>query len=229
PTEPRAGARLAAFGQEHADQRGRAPGDAAMADRRLEHGAAACGPGISAGRHGVSVAARGRVVSVRGHDGAMGRCGGPGAGFPTIVGHREPMLQCPAGTGMTNPRVARAGEAGDGQDRADAAVVALVAELVARARAAQRVADGYDQARARDLALAAGWAILEPERNRSLAELAVADTGIGNVDDKIRKNHRKTLGLLRDLQAARTVGVISEDEATGITEIARPVGVVCAV
>lgn len=130
---------------------------------------------------------------------------------------------------MTHPRVARAGEAGDGQDRADAAVVALVAELVARARAAQRVADGYDQARARDLALAAGWAILEPERNRSLAELAVADTGIGNVDDKIRKNHRKTLGLLRDLQAARTVGVISEDEATGITEIARPVGVVCAV
>ncbi len=105
----------------------------------------------------------------------------------------------------------------------------MVADLVARARIAQRVADGYDQARARDLALAAGWAILEPGRNRSLAEIAVTDTGIGDVDDKIRKNHRKTLGLLRDLQAARTVGVIAEDPATGITEIARPVGVVCAV
>jgi sulfoacetaldehyde dehydrogenase len=125
--------------------------------------------------------------------------------------------------------VERTGAAGDIQDRADAAVVAMVAELVARARAAQRIADGYDQAGARDLALAAGWAILEPGRNRSLAELAVTDTGIGDVDDKIRKNHRKTLGLLRDLQAARTVGVIAEDPATGITEIARPVGVVCAV
>ena len=104
-----------------------------------------------------------------------------------------------------------------------------VAELVARARAAQRVAEGYDQARVNDLVCAAAWAILEPGRNRALAELAVADTGVGRVEDKIRKNHRKTLGLLRDLQATRTVGVIAEDPALGIVEIARPVGVVCAV
>jgi sulfoacetaldehyde dehydrogenase len=78
-----------------------------------------------------------------------------------------------------------------------------VGALVERARAAQRVAEGYDQARIDELVAAAGWAILEPARNRELAELAVADTGIGNVDDKIRKNHRKTLGLLRDLQGAR--------------------------
>ena len=47
--------------------------------------------------------------------------------------------------------------------------------------------------------------------------------------DKIRKNHRKTLGLLRDLQGAKSVGVIAEDRAKGIIEIARPVGVVCAI
>lgn len=104
-----------------------------------------------------------------------------------------------------------------------------VSDLVARARRAQRIADAYDQARIDELVLAAGWAIMEPSRNRELAELAVADTGIGNVDDKIRKNHRKTLGLLRDLRGARSVGVISEDAASGITEIARPVGVVCAI
>ncbi len=62
-----------------------------------------------------------------------------------------------------------------------------------------------------------------------LAELAVADTGVGNVEDKVRKNHRKTFGLLRDLKGARSVGVIAEDPATGIVEIARPVGVVCAI
>ncbi len=57
----------------------------------------------------------------------------------------------------------------------------------------------------------------------------MADTGIGNVEDKVRKNHRKTLGLLRDLQGARSVGVIAEDPERGLIEIARPVGVVAAI
>ena len=105
----------------------------------------------------------------------------------------------------------------------------LVAALVARARAAQAVADGYDQARIDELVDAAAWAILEPARNRELAELAVRDTGIGDVEDKVLKNHRKTLGLLRDLHGMKTVGVISEDPVAGITEIARAVGVVCAI
>jgi len=108
-------------------------------------------------------------------------------------------------------------------------VRAMVGALVGRARAAQRIADGYDQSRVDELVAAAGWAIIEPQRNRELAELAVADTGIGNVDDKIRKNHRKTLGLLRDLAGCKTVGVIAEDAAKGLVEIARPVGVVCAI
>ncbi len=93
---------------------------------------------------------------------------------------------------------------------------------------AQAAANNYDQNRANELVSAAGWAILEPQRNRELAELAVAATGIGDVNDKISKNHRKTLGLLRDLQSAKTVGVIAEDRDQGIIEIARPVGVVCA-
>jgi sulfoacetaldehyde dehydrogenase len=104
-----------------------------------------------------------------------------------------------------------------------------VAVLVQRARAAQKVADAWSQEQVDMAVAAAGWAIIEPGRNRVLAELAVADTGIGNVEDKVRKNHRKTLGLLRDLKGAASVGVVSEDESTGIVEIARPVGVVCAV
>ena len=116
-----------------------------------------------------------------------------------------------------------------GMGQAAAQAAPEVEALVARARAAQAVADGYDQARVDELVAAAGWAILEPGRNRALAELAVADSGIGNVADKITKNHRKTLGLLRDLQGAKSVGVIAEHPALGITEIARPVGVVCAV
>ena len=72
------------------------------------------------------------------------------------------------------------------------------------------------------------WTIMEPARNRHLAKLAVETTGLGNVPDKITKNHRKTLGLMRDIKDARTFGVI-EDPATGITEIARPIGVIGAV
>jgi len=92
--------------------------------------------------------------------------------------------------------------------RSQASMRAVVTGLVTRARAAQRVADGYDQARVDELVSAAGWAIMEPKRKRELAELAVRDTGIGNVDDKVAKNHRKTLGLLRDLRGARSVGVV---------------------
>ncbi|WP_418117277.1 acylating sulfoacetaldehyde dehydrogenase [Variovorax sp. 350MFTsu5.1] len=104
-----------------------------------------------------------------------------------------------------------------------------IAELVARARAAQRIYETWSQAQVDTAVVAAGWAIIEPARNRELAELAVADTGVGNVEDKVRKNHRKTFGLLRDLHDARSVGVIAEDPARGIVEIARPVGVVCAI
>jgi sulfoacetaldehyde dehydrogenase len=105
----------------------------------------------------------------------------------------------------------------------------IVAALVARARAAQQIAATYSQAQIDALCLAAGWAIMEPTRNQALAELAVRDTGLGNVDDKIAKNHRKTLGLLRDIAHATTVGEIAHDEATGITEIARPIGVIGAI
>ena len=105
----------------------------------------------------------------------------------------------------------------------------LVAALVKRARTAQREFARWPQARVDEAALACGWAIMKPENNRRLAELAVRDSGLGNVDDKMQKNHRKTLGLLRDLQGAKSVGVIAEDPALGLVEIARPVGVVCAV
>lgn len=104
-----------------------------------------------------------------------------------------------------------------------------VAQCVARARAAQQVYETFTQEQVDDVVLAAGWAIMEPARNRALAELAVADSGLGNVGDKVIKNHRKTLGLLRDLRGRKSVGVIAEDKAMGLIEIARPVGVVGAV
>ena len=113
--------------------------------------------------------------------------------------------------------------------KADPDASGEVRRMVERARAAQRRYERSTQAEVDTVVTAAGWAIVEPRRNRELAELAVAATGIGEVEDKVRKNHRKTLGLLRDLQGAKSVGVIAVDAEKGIVEIARPVGVVCAV
>lgn len=104
-----------------------------------------------------------------------------------------------------------------------------VGELVERARQAQRAFEVAGQTALDTAAAAAAWAIMEPTRNRQLAELAVRDTGLGNVEDKFRKNFRKTLGLLRDLHGQKTCGVIANDPAKGIVEIARAVGVVAAV
>ncbi len=111
----------------------------------------------------------------------------------------------------------------------DPEAMEVVAGLIERARQAQKAIEGFSQERIDELTLAIGWAIMEPARNRMLAEMAVRDTGLGNVDDKIAKNYRKTLGLLRDLKGRRTVGVIAEKPELGLIEIARPAGVVAAI
>ena len=104
-----------------------------------------------------------------------------------------------------------------------------VESIVERGRIAQKIYEGYTQAQVNLVVEAVAWAILEPKRNQELAEMAVRDTGLGDVADKFKKNFRKTLGLVRDLSYAKTVGIISEDIKTGLTEYARPVGVVAAI
>ena len=106
---------------------------------------------------------------------------------------------------------------------------AIVQSMIARARAAQKIVERYSQAELDEMVAAAGWAIMEPSRNRTLAEIAVRDTGLGKVEDKVDKNHRKTLGLLRDLKGAVSTGVIAQYPERGIIEVARPVGVVAAI
>ncbi|MEH6359379.1 MAG: aldehyde dehydrogenase family protein [Amylibacter sp.] len=106
----------------------------------------------------------------------------------------------------------------------------IVDQIVANARKAQAAFElSATQARYDRAALAVGWAIMQPDRNLEMATLAVDTTGLGNVADKVTKNHRKTLGLLRDIAPVKTCGIISEDAKTGITKIARPIGVIGAV
>jgi len=101
--------------------------------------------------------------------------------------------------------------------------------LVQKAKEAQKQIEKYNQEQVDEIVTAIAWALCNPTTNKLISNLAVETTGLGNVEDKINKNRRKTLGLLRDLKRAKTVGVINEDKKKGIVEIAKPVGVVGAV
>ncbi|MDE0167942.1 MAG: aldehyde dehydrogenase family protein [bacterium] len=104
-----------------------------------------------------------------------------------------------------------------------------VVKLVARARSAMAKFNDSDQQRVDEVVTALAWSLYKPEHARELAELAVRTTGLGNVEDKIVKNRRKTFGTLRDLSRARTVGLMEEDRSRGLMIYAKPVGVVAAV
>jgi sulfoacetaldehyde dehydrogenase len=104
-----------------------------------------------------------------------------------------------------------------------------VVQLIERAHDAMQQFKGADQARVDETVTAVAWSLYKPENAQRLAEQAVADTGIGNVADKIIKNQRKTFGTLRDLMRVRTVGVIEPDSGNGMVRYGKPVGVVAAI
>ncbi len=104
-----------------------------------------------------------------------------------------------------------------------------VQRLLENAAEAQRRYENFSQEQVDEVTSAVGWAVVAESNNRLLSEQAVADTGLGRVEDKMLKNRRKTLGLLRDLKCARSVGVIAEQPELGLVEIARPVGIVAAI
>ncbi len=104
----------------------------------------------------------------------------------------------------------------------------LVADLVERARVAQSIAASYSQQQIDDICLSVAWEVYNDENIAILAQLAVDDTGMGNVPDKITKHKVKVMGVLRDIKNAATVGLIERDETSGISKYAKPVGVVGA-
>ena len=105
-----------------------------------------------------------------------------------------------------------------------------ILELIEKSYKAQkRYEKNGSQERYDKAAKAAAWAILKPENNIMLASLAVEHTGLGNVEDKVTKNHRKTLGLMRDLEGVKTFGVVNNLPKRGIVEIARPKGVIASI
>ncbi len=62
-----------------------------------------------------------------------------------------------------------------------------------------------------------------------LAKMAVAETGMGIVEDKVIKNHFASEYIYNQYKDEKTCGVIEKDNAFGVTKVADPIGVVAAV
>jgi len=106
----------------------------------------------------------------------------------------------------------------------------FIDDIVNKSRLAQREYEKLGSQKVFDSACqAVAWALMKSERNKELSELAVSETGLGNVNDKIKKNHNKTLGLMRDLKGVIAFGHISNNGTKGLSTYYRPKGVIAAV
>ncbi len=100
--------------------------------------------------------------------------------------------------------------------------------IIEKARIAQAKISHYTQAQIDEVCLAIGWEVYNDENIKQLAELAVNETQMGNVQDKIAKHKNKVLGVLKDVKNVKSVGLIERDEVKKISKYAKPVGVVGA-
>ncbi|MFE7513745.1 bifunctional acetaldehyde-CoA/alcohol dehydrogenase [Streptomyces sp. NPDC057540] len=98
--------------------------------------------------------------------------------------------------------------------------------LVERARGALARFETFDQERVDHIVTKASLAALGAHGD--LARLAVEETGRGLFEDKAVKNLFACEHVTHSMAGLRTAGVIRRDELSGITEIAEPVGVICA-
>ena len=98
---------------------------------------------------------------------------------------------------------------------------------LAQVRQAQRQYASYTQEQVDKIFQAA--AIAANQQRIPLAKLAVAETGMGVVEDKVIKNHYAAEYIYNAYRDTKTCGVIEEDKAFGMKKIAEPIGVVAAV
>lgn len=99
--------------------------------------------------------------------------------------------------------------------------------LLEQVRTAQKKFATYSQEQVDEIfkaaAMAAGQARI------SLAKLAVAETGMGLVEDKVIKNHFASEYIYNAYRHTQTCGAVEEDRAFGVKKILEPVGVIGAV
>lgn len=94
-------------------------------------------------------------------------------------------------------------------------------------RSAQRIYSTYTQEQVDRIFLAAASAA--NKARIPLAKMAVEETGMGIVEDKVIKNNYASEHIYNAYRNVKTCGVIEEDKSYGMKKIAEPVGVIAAV
>lgn len=107
-------------------------------------------------------------------------------------------------------------------------VVEEISALIERARTAQQSIEHYSQEQIDRLTTAIAWAVVEEDRAKTLAQLAVDEGGFGNYHDKLAKIRNRVIGTLADMEKVKTVGIVEEIPEKSLVKIAKPVGVVAA-
>ena len=100
-------------------------------------------------------------------------------------------------------------------------------EALVRIRKAQAEFGKFSQEQVDKIFQAA--AIAANQARIPLAEMAVAETGMGIVEDKVIKNHFASEYIYNAYRHTKTCGIIEEDKAYGIKKLAEPIGVIAAV
>ena len=98
---------------------------------------------------------------------------------------------------------------------------------IARVREAQKQFAAFTQEQVDKIFLAA--AIAANRQRIPLARMAVEETGMGIVEDKVIKNHYASEYIYNKYKNMKTCGVIEEDKSLGIKKIAEPIGLIAAV
>ncbi len=105
--------------------------------------------------------------------------------------------------------------------------VEKLTEAIARTREAQKVFATYTQEQVDKIFLSAASAA--NKARIPLARMAVEETGMGIVEDKVIKNNYASEYIYNAYKNTKTCGVIEEDKAFGTKKIAEPIGVIAAV
>ena len=100
-------------------------------------------------------------------------------------------------------------------------------DTIARVREAQKKFVEFSQEQVDKIFFAA--AVTANQQRIPLAKMAVAETGMGVVEDKVIKNHYASEYIYNAYKNTRTCGVIEENAAFGIKKVAEPIGVIGAV
>ena len=98
---------------------------------------------------------------------------------------------------------------------------------IARVRKAQSEFAKFSQEQVDKIFLACATAA--NKERIPLAKLAVSETGMGVVEDKVIKNHYAAEYIYNKYRNVKTCGIIEEDNVYGLTKIAEPIGVIGAV